>query len=51
MDGVIIASIVHDAWCAKLSANGYMDQTDLSIHKTRRDAEVYLVETFDDGEE
>ncbi len=37
-----------DAWCAQLSASGYMDQTDLTLHATREAAEAYLVETYRD---
>lgn len=36
---------------AKLSASGYMDQTDLSVFDTLAEAEDYLAETYDDGEE
>ncbi len=40
-----------DVWCAQLSASGYMDQTELSIHETEEEAAAYLVEQYDTGEE
>lgn len=37
-------------WLARLSAPGYMDCTDWSIHLTERAAAEYLIDTYDDGE-
>jgi hypothetical protein len=36
-------------YLAKLSASGYMDQTDTTMHDTYEEAAAYLVETYDDG--
>lgn len=40
-------------WTAQLSAPGYMDQTDLTLHDSEDDAKRYLVEMYgeDDGGE
>lgn len=35
-------------WLARLTAPGYMDCTDWSVCSSRRDAEEYLVEMYDD---
>jgi hypothetical protein len=35
-------------YLAKLSAPGYMDQTDTTMHDTYEEAVGYLVETYDD---
>jgi hypothetical protein len=35
-------------YIARLSAPGYLDCTDWSVHDTREQAEEYLVETYDD---
>ena len=35
-------------WAAYLSASGYMDRTDLTIHETEQEAAEYLVETYCD---
>jgi hypothetical protein len=37
-----------NVWLARLSAPGYMDCTDWTMHETRAEAESYLVETFGD---
>jgi hypothetical protein len=48
-DGQTIYSATYrtGVWCARLSAPGYMDQTDVSVFETRAEAEAYLVETYD----
>jgi hypothetical protein len=45
-----IATLRQNVYMAKLSANGYMDQTDLAVFDTLAEAEDYLVETYDNGE-
>jgi hypothetical protein len=35
-------------WIARMSAPGYMDCTDWTVHDSREDAEDYLIETYDD---
>lgn len=35
-------------YLARLSASGYMDQTDTTMHDTYDDAIAYLVDTYDD---
>jgi hypothetical protein len=47
-DGAPIVTLRQNVWLAQLSAAGYTDQTELSVHDTREDAEAYLVETYDD---
>jgi hypothetical protein len=37
-------------YLAKLSASGYLDQTDTTMHDTYEEAAAYLVETYDDGD-
>lgn len=37
-------------WLARLSASGYIDCTDWSIHTSEAEAESYLVDTYDDGD-
>jgi hypothetical protein len=38
----------NNVWCARLSAPGYMDQTDLSVFNTEDEAREYLAETYGD---
>ena len=40
-----------NVWLARLSAPGYMDCTDWSAFGTREEAEEYLIDMYDDGEE
>ena len=43
-----IVELRKNVYMAKLSASGYMDQTDLSVFDTLAEAEDYLVETYAD---
>lgn len=43
-------ALLHNMWLARLSAPGYLDCTDWTIHPTREKAEAYLVETYDDAD-
>jgi hypothetical protein len=48
-NGIDIEVISHKVvWCARLSANGYMDCTEMTIHASEREAAEYLVETYGD---
>lgn len=38
-------------WLARMSAPGYMDCTDWSVHKTEDEARAYLRETYEDDED
>jgi len=49
-EGQIIAERRTGVWIARLSAPGYMDCTEWSVHDSLRAAEGYLVELYDDGE-
>jgi len=37
-----------DKWGARMSASGYLDATDWTLHDSRRSAMQYLRETYDD---
>ncbi len=50
-DQIVEYDLKKDAWCAQLSASGYMDQTELSLHESEEEAAAYLVEEYDNGEE
>jgi hypothetical protein len=47
-DGAPIVTLRSGVWFAQLSAPGYLDQTDLAIFDTEREALEYLVDTYDD---
>jgi hypothetical protein len=50
-DGKPSAELRRDVYLCQLSASGYMDQTDLAVFDTLAEAEDYLVETYDDGDD
>lgn len=46
--GEPIATVRPAVWCARLSASGYMDATDLAIFDSEEEARAYLAETYGD---
>lgn len=47
-----VAPVLHRGkYIARLSAPGYMDCTEWSMHDTMKAAEEYLVEMYDDGDD
>lgn len=38
---------LRQGWGAELSAPGYMDRTDLTVHDSEQEARAYLIETYD----
>jgi len=42
---------VREGWGARLSAPGYMDCTEWTVHDTREEAEKYLAEMYPDEDE
>ena len=48
VDGEIEEAHIIDGYGARLSAPGYMDKTEWTVHKTPEEARDYLIETFDE---
>jgi hypothetical protein len=50
-DGNPIAELKSGVWLTRLSASGYMDCTDWSIHDSEDEAIDYLIDTYDDDDD